>query len=204
MFYTTGTDDGAIAVTCDRCLQSVGCPDPFTAATAITHHHCDPDAAVPVPQDREPTVDEQPALHLLAGCWVASCPASSWPVPEAKPEPSGVRPAPAVPSATRSPDMAALTDTETRLVEDYLWVIDLVSRCAQGLDGGDWYYLNDKAQDLARRAERLADTAAEIAQAIRDNRPGSRPRREAVRAAVAFHGRHYRAGRLLHPQREES
>jgi hypothetical protein len=24
-----------------------------------------------------------------------------------------------------------------------------------------------------------------------------------VRAAVAFHGRHYRAGRLLHPQREE-
>jgi hypothetical protein len=25
-----------------------------------------------------------------------------------------------------------------------------------------------------------------------------------VRAAVAFHGRHYRAGRLLHPQPEES
>ena len=99
--------------------------------------------------------------------------------------------------------MAALTDTETRLVEDYLWVIDLVSRCAQGLDGGDWYYLHDKAQDLARRAERLADTAGQIAQA-RDDRPGSRPRREAVRAAVAFYGRHYRAGRLLHPQPEES
>jgi hypothetical protein len=99
--------------------------------------------------------------------------------------------------------MAALTDTETRLVEDYLWVIDLVSSCAQGLDGGDWYYLNDKAQDLARRAERLAETAGEIAQAVRDDRPGSRPRREAVRAAVALHGRHYRAGRLLHPQREE-
>ena len=96
--------------------------------------------------------------------------------------------------------MAELTDTETRLVEDYLWVIDLVSRCAQGLDGGDWYYLNDKAQDLARRAAQLADTAGEIAQATR---PGSRPRTEAVRAAVAFHGRHYRAGRLLHPQREE-
>ncbi len=42
--------------------------------------------------------------------------------------------------------MHGLTDTETRLVEDYLWVIDLVSRCAQGLDGGDWYYLNDKAR----------------------------------------------------------
>ena len=98
--------------------------------------------------------------------------------------------------------MAALTDTETRLVEDYLWVIDLMSRCAHGLDGGDWSYLNDKAQDLARRATRLADTAGQIAQAIRDQRPEPRPRREAVRAAVAFHGRHYRAGRLLHPQPE--
>jgi hypothetical protein len=100
--------------------------------------------------------------------------------------------------------MAELTDTETRLVEDYLWVIDLVSRCAQGLDGGDWYYLADKAQDLARRATRLAEVAAEIAQAIRDNQPESRPRREAVGAAVAYHGRHYRAGRLLHPQPEEA
>jgi hypothetical protein len=79
-----------------------------------------------------------------------------------------------------------------------------VSRCAQGLDGGDWSYLNDKAQDLARRAQRLADTAGQIAQAIRDNRPGPWPRSQAVRAAVAFHGRHYRAGRLLHPQPEES
>jgi hypothetical protein len=97
--------------------------------------------------------------------------------------------------------MAELTDTETRLVEDYLWVIDLVSRCAQSLDGGDWYYLADKAQDLARRAARLADTATEIAQAIRDDKQGPRPRRQAVRAAVAHH---YRAGRLLHPQPEES
>jgi hypothetical protein len=74
MFYTTPGDDGAIAVTCDRCLQSVGCPDPFAAATAITHHHCDPQAAIAGPQDREPALDEQPALHLLAGWWVASCP----------------------------------------------------------------------------------------------------------------------------------
>jgi hypothetical protein len=75
VFYTTPTDDGAIAVTCDRCLQSVGRPDPFTAATAITHHHCDPDAAMAGPDDRGPARDqEQPALHLLAGLWVASCP----------------------------------------------------------------------------------------------------------------------------------
>jgi hypothetical protein len=76
MFYTTPTDDGAIAVTCDRCLQSVGCPDPYTAATAITHHHCDLDTAMPSPEDRGAALDhEQPALHLLAGRWVASCPA---------------------------------------------------------------------------------------------------------------------------------
>jgi hypothetical protein len=75
MFYTTPTDDGAIAVTCDRCLVAVACPDPFAAATAITHHHCQPNTALPSPQDRGATLDdEQPALHLLAGLWVASCP----------------------------------------------------------------------------------------------------------------------------------
>jgi hypothetical protein len=92
---------------------------------------------------------------------------------------------------------AELTTTETRLVERYVWVLDLVSRCAQGLEGGDWYYLADKAGDLAMRAERLAEVAGEIAQAARDGR--RRPRAQVVRAAVAVHGRHYRAGRLLHP-----
>jgi hypothetical protein len=95
--------------------------------------------------------------------------------------------------------MSGLTPTELRLVERYVWVLDLVSRCAQGLDGGDWYYLYDKADDLAYRAGHLAEVAAEIAQAVRDGRPG-RPRAQLVRAAVAHHGRHYRAGRLLHPE----
>jgi hypothetical protein len=95
---------------------------------------------------------------------------------------------------------AELTGTETRLVERYVWVLDLVSRCAQGLDAGDWYYLADKAGDLAHRAERLAEVAGEIAQAARDGR--GRPRAQVVRAAVAHHGRHYRAGRLLHPVRD--
>jgi len=77
MFYTTPTDDGAIAVTCDRCLQSVGCPDPWAAAAAITHHQCQPDQAIGPPTDDEPGRDGEPlpALHLLAGLWVASCPA---------------------------------------------------------------------------------------------------------------------------------
>ena len=65
-----------MTVTCDRCLVAVACPDPFAAATAITHHHCDPAAAVPGPEDRGPALDDvrPPALHLLAGLWVASCP----------------------------------------------------------------------------------------------------------------------------------
>jgi hypothetical protein len=92
---------------------------------------------------------------------------------------------------------AGLTDTELRLVERYVWVLDLMSRCAQGIDAGDWYYLWDKAGDLERRAGELAEVAGEVAQAVRDG--GRRLRTQPVRAAVAHYGRHYRAGRLLHP-----
>ena len=76
LFYTTPTDDGAIAVTCDQCFAAVSCPDPWAAAAAITHHHCDPDAATAHTEDRDLALDgdEPPALHLLAGQWVASCP----------------------------------------------------------------------------------------------------------------------------------
>jgi hypothetical protein len=76
VFYTTPTDDGAIAVTCDQCFQSTSCPDPWAAAAAITHHHCDPDASIAASEDHGLALDgDQPAsLHLLAGRWVASCP----------------------------------------------------------------------------------------------------------------------------------
>jgi hypothetical protein len=75
VFYTTPTDDGAIAVTCDLCYEAVACPDPWAAASAITHHHCDPDTAMTHPSEDALALDgEQPALHLLAGWWVASCP----------------------------------------------------------------------------------------------------------------------------------
>jgi hypothetical protein len=94
--------------------------------------------------------------------------------------------------------MKGMTPTELRLVERYVWVLDLMSRCAQGIDGGDWYCLADKAHDLRYRAAQLAKAAAEIQQAVRAGRRG--PRAQVVRAAVAHHGRHYRAGRLLHPE----
>ena len=80
------TDDGTIAVTCDRCLQSVGCPDPYAAATAITHHHCQPDTAMAGLDDTGPAVDgdQPPALHLPAGWWVASCPACGFQLASAR------------------------------------------------------------------------------------------------------------------------
>ena len=76
LFYTTPTDDGAIAVTCDLCYAATSCPDPSAAAAAITHHHCHPDTAIASIEDHGPVLDGQPpALHLLVGRWVASCPA---------------------------------------------------------------------------------------------------------------------------------
>jgi hypothetical protein len=84
-----------------------------------------------------------------------------------------------------------LTGTETRLVERYMAVLDHVSRCGVAIDGGDWSDLLDKARQLERQAGRLVEVASEVWQAIQQQQPS--PRTEAVRAAVAFHGRHYRA-----------
>jgi hypothetical protein len=93
--------------------------------------------------------------------------------------------------------MSRLTTTEVRLVEQYVGVLDYVSRCAQAIEGDDWFYLYDKSAELALRAERLAEVAAELWRTI--DRQRRRPRRGAIAAAVAWHGHHCRAGRLLHP-----
>ena len=98
--------------------------------------------------------------------------------------------------ATGSRRGRGLTAAELRLVEEYVWVLDFVSRCALGVDRADWFYLYDKAGELQRAAARLAELASEAYQASTE---GHSPRPEAVRAAVAWHSRHYRAGRLLHP-----
>jgi|SRR5512132_3719261 hypothetical protein len=92
--------------------------------------------------------------------------------------------------------MKGLTSNELRLVEEYVWVLDYVSRCALGVDRADWFYLYDKASELQRAAGRLSEVAHEAYQTYTE---GHGPRPEAVRAAVAWQGRHYRAGRLLHP-----
>jgi hypothetical protein len=90
-----------------------------------------------------------------------------------------------------------LTDAEVRLAEQYVSVLDFVSRCAQAIDAGDWFYLHDKAGQLEDAAGRLAKLTGETWQEIRAGKP--RPRTEAMRAAVTYFGRHYRAARLLHP-----
>ena len=85
--------------------------------------------------------------------------------------------------------MSELTTSEVRLVEQYVSVLAYVSRCAQAIDHGDWFYLDDKAGHLADQAQRLSEIAREAYDAPR------RPRGP----AVAWFGRHYRAARLLHP-----
>jgi hypothetical protein len=89
-----------------------------------------------------------------------------------------------------------MTPTELRLVEQYVRVLDYVSRCALGIDRGDWYYLYDKAGELARAAQRLSQLAHEAYHASTQDHG---PRVQVVGAAVTWQGRHYRAARLLHP-----
>jgi hypothetical protein len=92
--------------------------------------------------------------------------------------------------------MKQMTPAELRLVEEYVWTLDYVSRCALGVERGDWFYLADKAGELTTAAQRLREVAHQAYQA---STQGHGPRPQVVRAAVAHQGRHYRAGRLLHP-----
>jgi hypothetical protein len=89
------------------------------------------------------------------------------------------------------------TDVEIRLTEQYVRVLDFVSRCAQAIDHADWFYLCSKTAQLQTAADGLARIAGETWKAI--DAGGPRPRAQIVAAEVAWHGRHYRAGRLLHP-----
>lgn len=90
--------------------------------------------------------------------------------------------------------VSELLPPEERLVERYISVLDFVSRCAQAVDEGNTYYLWDKAGQLEDAARALH---AELGSS--NGRPPVRP--GALAAAVRVRGRHYRAGRLLHPVR---
>jgi hypothetical protein len=90
------------------------------------------------------------------------------------------------------------TDAEIRLIEQYVRVLDFISRCAQAIEGGDWFYLYDKAGQLQDATSGLARVAGETWEQV--SAGGPRPRPEVVRAEVVQHSRHYHAGRLLHPE----
>jgi hypothetical protein len=94
----------------------------------------------------------------------------------------------------RSAEQTRWTQDEIRVAEAYVSVLDFVSRCAQAVDEENPYYLWDKAGQLRSAADRLCEVLAES-----DGRPQLRP--GALAALVARHGRHYRACRLLHPER---
>src|SRR6266540_1412644 len=89
------------------------------------------------------------------------------------------------------------TGAEIRLADPYVRVLDFVSRCAQAIDTGNWHYLADKAGQLEDAAGGLARVAPETWEQV--SAGGPQPRAEVIRAEVAYQGRHYRAGRLLHP-----
>lgn len=91
--------------------------------------------------------------------------------------------------------MAAWTQDEIRIAEAYVSVLDFVSRCAQAVEEEKPHYLWDKAGQLQSAADRLYEVLGES-----NGRPQLRP--GALPALVARHGRHYRACRLLHPERE--
>ena len=97
--------------------------------------------------------------------------------------------------------MSELSNPEIRLVEQYVGVLDYLSRCAQAIDTDDWWYLVAKTAELQRRVAWLHGAADELWQAI-DR--GHQPRRGTIAAAVAVQGRHYRAGRLLHPTQPQA
>jgi hypothetical protein len=81
-----------------------------------------------------------------------------------------------------------LTTAEMRLVEQYVSVLDYVSRCAQAIDHGDWFYLYDKADTLAEKAGRLAELAREAYDAPRRPAPRRWGRRWPGRAVTTGPG----------------
>jgi hypothetical protein len=95
--------------------------------------------------------------------------------------------------------MTALRGMELRIAEDMTAVLDYVSRVKQGIDGGDWHYVLDKAVGLAKVAQQLADAAGyEIDHRRTKPREAARP--DAIVVIITRDARHYAAGRALYPE----
>lgn len=89
-----------------------------------------------------------------------------------------------------------LRGMELRIAEDMTAILDYLSRVKQGVDGGEWHYVFDKAGELARAAQRL-QAAAEYEIDRKPKDPAARPK--AIVATVTRGARHYAAGRALYP-----
>ncbi len=90
-----------------------------------------------------------------------------------------------------------LTGAEIGLVERYVSVLDLVWRCAQAVERGDWSALCEQTTWLEAAASRLAETAGTASAAWHADR--SVVRVALVRAAVTLQGRRCHAVRAVHP-----
>lgn len=90
-----------------------------------------------------------------------------------------------------------LQGLELRISEDMVSVLDFLSRVQQGIEGGDWHYVLDKAGELSRAAQRLSDAAGYEIERKRSDPPA---RSAVVIAAVRTWSRRYAAGRALFPE----
>lgn len=87
---------------------------------------------------------------------------------------------------------------ELRIAEDMTSILDYLSRLMQGINNGDWHYVYDKANELARTAHLPKDAAGyEIEHQQTKPRETARP--QAIIATITRDARHHITGRTLYP-----
>jgi hypothetical protein len=98
--------------------------------------------------------------------------------------------------------MPSPTSYETGTAEAWLTVLDYVSRVAQAVEGGDWYYLVDKSDALERAVRALRGRVWDDdtnSLDVEDPHTGRPLRGEAVMEVVRHNAGLYRASRALYP-----
>jgi hypothetical protein len=96
------------------------------------------------------------------------------------------------------------TSYEQGIGEDVLSVLDFAGRVVQAAEGGDWWYLADKARQLARAAEQLRFRVWDDEESRLDalDERGQMPRADAVMAVVRRNAAPYGLARALYPTEE--